>query len=100
MIRRALRSTVFLYATLGGAVVAIVGDHLLVGGQRVRGPAQRPERDARVVQRLGDLFAQGGGGVVAVVSDHLLVSHQLVRGAAQCPERDSRVVQRLCDLFA
>src|SRR6476469_8264271 len=78
----------------GGGVVAVVGDHLLVGGQRVRGPAPFAERDARVVQRLGDLFAQGGGGVVAVVGDHLLVGGQRVRGPAQHPERDARVEQR------
>src|SRR5258707_15564798 len=78
----------------GGGVLAVAVDDLLVGGQRVGGPAQLLESDTFSAQRRGDLLAQGRGGVLAVGVDDLLEGGQRVGGPAQLAGRSSGKVTR------
>src|SRR5258707_12889807 len=78
----------------GGGVLAVAVDDLLVGGQRVGGPAQLLEHHTFSAQRRGDLLAQGRGGVLAVAVDDLLEGGQRVGGPAQLAGRSSGNVTR------
>ena len=80
--------------------VAVARDDLLVDPDSLLGATERPQPDALVEQRAGDLRAQRRLGRGAVARDDLLVDPDSLLGATERPQPEALADQRHGDLRA